>query len=85
MGTTPAPDIRTRAGPRGCRLLEVALGLVVHDKSPFLRLASVRPWSLRLSRSAGNKKADVAEHPQAFDHVGLLFNKPPGSAEVPFI
>jgi hypothetical protein len=23
------------------------------------------------------KKADVAEHPQAFDHVGLLVNKPP--------
>jgi hypothetical protein len=21
-----------------------------------------------------NKKADVAEHPKAFDHVGLLFN-----------
>jgi hypothetical protein len=25
-----------------------------------------------------NKKADVAEHPKAFDHVGLLVNKPPG-------
>jgi hypothetical protein len=24
------------------------------------------------------KKADVAEHPKAFDHVGLLFNEPPG-------
>jgi hypothetical protein len=21
-----------------------------------------------------NKKADVAEHPKVFDHVGLLFN-----------
>ena len=27
-----------------------------------------------------NKKADVAEHPKAFGHVGLLFNKPPGRA-----
>jgi hypothetical protein len=24
-----------------------------------------------------NKKADVAEHPKAFGHVGLLFNEPP--------
>jgi hypothetical protein len=27
-----------------------------------------------------NKKADVAEHPKAFDHVGLLSNEPPGKA-----
>jgi len=26
------------------------------------------------------KKADVAEHPQVFDHVGLLFNEPPGTS-----
>src|SRR4029453_11497815 len=25
------------------------------------------------------KKADVAEHPEVFDHVGLLVNKPPGT------
>jgi hypothetical protein len=31
------------------------------------------------------KKADVVEHPKAFDHVGLLVNKPPGSAELLFI
>ena len=31
------------------------------------------------------KKADVAEHPRAFDHVGLLFNEPPGRAELFFI
>jgi hypothetical protein len=29
-----------------------------------------------------NKKADVAEHPKAFDHVGLLVNEPPGTAEL---
>jgi hypothetical protein len=28
----------------------------VHDRSPFLRLARVRPWSLRRSRSTKNKK-----------------------------
>jgi hypothetical protein len=30
------------------------------------------------------KKADVAEHPEAFDHVGLLVNKPPGRARLLF-
>jgi hypothetical protein len=28
----------------------------------------------------GTQKADVAEHPEAFDHVGLLVNEPPGTA-----
>jgi hypothetical protein len=31
------------------------------------------------------KKTDVAEHPEVFHHVGLLFNGPPGMAELPFI
>ena len=31
------------------------------------------------------KKADVTEHPKAFDHVGLLFNEPPGAAKLLFI
>jgi hypothetical protein len=26
------------------------------------------------------KKADVAEHPKVFDHVGLLINEPLGTA-----
>ena len=34
---------------------------------------------------ARTKKADVREHPQAFAHVGLLINEPPGSAELLFI
>ena len=34
---------------------------------------------------ARTKKADVVEHPKAFDHVGLLFNKPLGTAELFFI
>ena len=28
------------------------------------------------------KKADVAGHPQVFDHVGLLANEPIGAAEL---
>jgi hypothetical protein len=31
------------------------------------------------------KKADVAEHPEVFDHVGLLVNEPSSSAGLPFI
>jgi hypothetical protein len=42
------------------------------------------PW-FRTSCTAENKKADVAEHPKAFGHVGLLFNVPPGKAELLFI
>jgi hypothetical protein len=33
----------------------------------------------------GTKKADVFEHPEVFDHVGLLINEPPGTAGLPFI
>jgi hypothetical protein len=29
-----------------------------------------------------NKKTDVAKHPKVFDHVGLLFNEPLGTAEL---
>jgi hypothetical protein len=31
------------------------------------------------------KKADVADYPEVFGHVGLRFDEPPGLAEVPFI
>ena len=29
---------------------------------------------------AKNKKTDAVEHPEAFDHVGLHSNEPPGRA-----
>jgi hypothetical protein len=32
-----------------------------------------------------NKKADMAEHPKVFHHVGLLVNEPSGSAGLLFI
>jgi hypothetical protein len=35
--------------------------------------------------ATGNKKAEVVEHPEVFDHVGLLINEPPGTAGLPFI
>jgi hypothetical protein len=33
---------------------------------------------------SGTKKADVTEHLEVFDHVGLLFNGPPGITDLPF-
>ena len=36
-------------------------------------------------RQRKQKKAGVVKYPEAFDHVGLLFNEPPGTAELPFI
>ena len=30
------------------------------------------------------RKADVMKHPEAFDHVGLLVDEPPGEAGLPF-
>jgi hypothetical protein len=38
-----------------------------------------------LSRVTESKKTDVVEHPELFDHVGLLVNEPPGTAGLPFI
>ena len=35
--------------------------------------------------SSANKKADVVGHPKVIDHVGLLVNEPPGTAELLFI
>jgi hypothetical protein len=31
------------------------------------------------------KKADVTEHPEVFDHAGLLFNEPSSYAGVLFV
>jgi hypothetical protein len=53
--------------------------LLVHLATSFEAPEGVPP------RSTRTKKADVAEHPKAFDHVGLLTNEPPGSAELLFI
>jgi len=36
-------------------------------------------------RASTNKKADVADHCEVFGHVGLLVDKPPGQAGLPFI
>ena len=36
----------------------------------------------RFFAAAKNKKADVAEDPEVFDHVGLLANEPPSTARL---
>jgi len=38
------------------------------------------PLLVPKKRPTRTKKADVAEHPEVFDHVGLLVNEPPGTA-----
>jgi hypothetical protein len=46
------------------------------------------PWiivGLRPFRRTRNKKADAIKYPEACDRVGLLVNKPPGTAELLFI
>ena len=59
-------------------------------KFPFVLLKNYMAL-FKYSRGCGvwaalkNKKADVAEHPKAFDHVGLLTNEPPGKAGLLFI
>jgi hypothetical protein len=52
---------------------------------PF-EISKVHPWLVQLFRSTEKqKKADVAEDPEVFDHVGLLFNEPPGRTGLFFI
>jgi hypothetical protein len=50
-------------------------------QSFFTTLPEDNPSNNRLF-SPRTKKADVAEHPKAFGHVGLLVNEPPGTAEL---
>jgi hypothetical protein len=42
------------------------------------------PGAVRRHRER-NKKADVIEHPQGFDRIGLLVNEPPDQAGLLFI
>jgi len=41
--------------------------------------------SAKTDMDATNKKTDVEEHLEAFDHVGLLVNGPSGQAGLPFV
>ena len=48
-------------------------------------IETFRAWIPNVFCRQEPKKADVAEHPKAFDHVGLPFNKPTGTAGLFFI
>jgi len=43
------------------------------------------PVQARSCASIENEKADEVQHPKAFCRVGLLFNEPPGRAELFFV
>jgi len=43
------------------------------------------PSAVPGTQTAINNKTDVNERTEAFNHVGLPFNEPPGITELPFI
>ena len=67
--------------PAIAKLGQIQCTFFRHESAPLASfpIGSKRLWSPR------TKKADVAEHPKAFGHVGLLFNEPPGKAGLFFI
>jgi hypothetical protein len=67
----------------GCLLLSSAAAERLTSMSADIE--AIRGWISNVSCCQEQKKADVVEHPKVFGHVGLLFNKPPGKAELLFI
>ena len=47
----------------------------------FLLTGRLETASTRSLATKAQKKADVAEHPKVFHHVGLLFNEPSAAAD----
>ena len=55
-------------------------------RDPSPRVSPSMPGGRGRSRAATRKKiAEVVEHPEVFDHVGILANEPPELAGLPFI
>jgi hypothetical protein len=48
-------------------------------------IAELRAASEDAAPTIAKKKADVHDYPMVFMHVGLLVNRPPGTAGLPFI
>ena len=42
-------------------------------------------WWMRRTGTTAKEKADVVDHPQGFDRVGLLVSEPPGQAGLPLV
>lgn len=83
----PCPRSRPRS-PTSAHALSSASGKrLPPGRSAGLRLNWTSPSgsSLVVALVSENrkKKADVAEHPRVFDHVGLLFNEPVATATCP--
>ena len=70
----PVSESRPRSNKNTCMTMPVT--------ASTSRASSLVVFDRRRERK---KRADVAEHPKVFDHVGLLANGPPGIAELPFI
>jgi hypothetical protein len=65
---------------------------LVRESTPTLGHAPPRAGAATLACGEGAssngepaKKTDVAEHPEVFDHVGLLFNKPTSDTGMLFV
>ena len=85
--TTRLAHACARRGP--CRSLTTSLTRIGnrHGRTAARGWADIPPLMRRIPEvcAAITKKADVAEHPGVFDHVGLLINELPGTAGLPFI
>ena len=91
LGRRHAPHIRHRAVGHEppAKTFHVAVrrvlaGLEDHDSEWIGHGASLVTATARRHRKQ-NKKADVVDHPEVFDYVGMLVNKPPGPAGLPLI
>ena len=82
-----AQDDGHRLGPvAGTQLLECAGSygdLLRHGRIGFVH--RFVPGECDHPSPTQTKKAGVVEHPEVFDHAGLLVNEPPGKAGLPFI
>ena len=66
--------------PPGVKASGDQAGSGIKSTSEMSRSSFQNMESSYFLRNQERKKADVTEHPQVFDHVGLLFNEPLGTA-----
>ena len=81
MVNTPKAAIRINAKKRAISIsfhISEDLRLNQRNHSPVTLFL----FGCKRFTSPRKKKADVAEHPKVLDHVGLLTNEPPGTAEL---
>ena len=69
----------------GRRWAETVPVKLLHPGSTWALAQNLLDYGQTFLASPRTKKADVAEHPEVFRHVGLLTTKPPGTAGLLFI